>query len=229
MTAWSINAEHYLMLLFYFPAGYRPLDKLTSVEPHHVQQYVSMAVGVGESYKPRCLADAQRAFKLKAEGQSMSSPGSFNNTMISRALNGLLNQRLILIIKYRIAYGFTWDGAEKFYQENMGKPLSAATLPDTRFFAKEETDSALPDQVMSDEILLGKSEKFLSFPLVAMQFMLRHFVRCTEFCLGESKAFIIARAYLNAATWATSLRRRPNDTAIQRSLDCNIGVGSMTD
>lgn len=201
MTAWSINPKQYLMLLFYFPAGYRPLGKLTSIEPHHVQQYVSMAVGVGESYKPRCLADAQRAFKLKAEGQSMSSPGSFENTMISRAMNGLLNERLISIIKHRLAYGFTWDGAEKFYQENMGKNLSAATVPDTRLFAKEETDAALPSRVMSDEIHSGKSERLLSFPLVAMQFLLRHFVRCTEFCLGEFKAFVIARVRLNVASW----------------------------
>lgn len=187
MTAWSLEPSQYLILLMYFPSGYASLDMLTRMDPPVARQNVAMRIGVGNSYKPNSLEDARRAFKTNITTEQPQSEeterGSFKDTFISQALNDLLNERLICMLKYRLSAGFSWNRAEKFFQENMGKILLDLEVDNPNRYEAETTPMTLPDIVTADEVLTAKGEKELSFPLIAMQFVLRHFVRCTEFCL----------------------------------------------
>jgi ubiquitin-conjugating enzyme E2 Q len=54
---------------------------------------------------------------------------------------------------------------------------------DAHAFENEGGSDALPEIVRADHYDKALDKLKLSFPLLAMQFVLRHFVRCTEFCL----------------------------------------------
>ena len=115
------------------------------------------------------------------------APG-LNSIFISRPLNELLNQRLPHLIKYRVNLGMPWGGAELYYNLSQGRQMHDLDPTETRFVATENTEkcSHLPKLVTNDHLndanLLGYTAKG-SLPLLAMQFVLRHVVRCTDFCL----------------------------------------------
>ena len=114
-------------------------------------------------------------------------PG-LNSIFISRPLNELLNQRLLHLIKYRVNLGMPWGGAELYYNLSQGRQMRDLDPTQAQFVAIENAEkvSHLPKLVtndnLSDAALMGYTAKG-SLPLLAMQFVLRHVVRCTDFCL----------------------------------------------
>src|SRR6218665_1470968 len=58
------------------------------------------------------------------------------------------------------------------------------TIDDKYYQRDDDSTNHLALVVQGDTLQsIRKSHDDISFPLVAMQYMLRHFVRCTEFCL----------------------------------------------
>jgi len=191
LTAWSLpDKNEYLQLLLYYPSGYKTLEALQSAGTGHArQQLLKIATRIGTSYKPVSIEDAQLAFSVpESDAEKLSksrvSP-STRKTFISGSLDELLNERLLTLVEYRLRFGFNWTGASDYYQRNTGM---AGTTTNSAYEASyqvqevEATKSKLKSaHVDEDELALGKTNP--SLPVIAMQFMLRHFVGCTKFCL----------------------------------------------
>lgn len=189
LQAWQLTPNQYFILLIRYSEGYRTLEQLTASEAWG-QKTVRMRVGV--SYKHKVgISDAIRAFsetkdKSKEEDGLKNEPSSLaiglNPFFISRPLDELMNDRLVRLLRYRLDRAFSWGGAENFYNDHQGRKLSDFEEIAPKYWNDEASLSkTLPDLVTADH--LTQEAPTSSFPLLAMQFALRHLVRCTEFCL----------------------------------------------
>ncbi|RVD89941.1 uncharacterized protein DFL_000927 [Arthrobotrys flagrans] len=207
MTAWRLNPDKYLVLLMHYPAGYKPLSAMAR-DSYTAKKWIQVYVGTSSRYKPS-LQEAIAAFTkvkkfkedqdgnphvFKAEGgkldvhglsdsQADSNSPIFEGTFISRPVSELLNERLLALTLYRVSYGFGWDGAEMFYEDFQGRERS--DIIDDIYYKKDDEGMFNLAPLVQADILQSncKSHDDIPFPLVTMQYMLRHFVRCTEFCL----------------------------------------------
>lgn len=195
MRAWQLKPNEYLVTLFHYPAGYKSMDDIRSYDSNQAQRNLAMRVGICNSYKPT-LQEAVQAFTtLSKEDEARRDQTSqtdtqtqtnnhqrFRHSFISRPLNELLAQRFHLLLKYRYA-GMDWNGAEIFYNDQILQPVSSRSEgSEDKYYAPEKITTAYPSFVTADHIQQSTGQEH-SLPAVGMQFVLRHFVRCTEFCL----------------------------------------------
>lgn len=195
MKAWQVEPHEYLIMLYHYPAGYKSMDDIRSYDSSRASSNLAMRIGIAQSYKPT-IQEAVQAFtvfsredeKRREESQQTESQQQtaaqqgFRNSFISRPLNELFAQRFHLLLKYRYA-AMDWNGAELFYNDQVLRPIDRLAQGwEDKYHASESLDTAYPPLVTADHVL-DSTEAEHSLPLVAMQFALRHFVRCTEFCL----------------------------------------------
>ena len=184
MQAWNVRPTDYLVLLLRYPHVYLRLDKITHPKPTwRGASLVQMHVGLCDSYKPS-LASALEAFvDTKLTGSESTPKPSLSPLFIGDSLNKLLNERLLTLIRYRYDYGFSWAGAEHFYDNAQGKVAGADRMDyPEHYFTHEEWDSTTPALLSSDHLTSGGPQ--ISLPLLAAQFALRRVARCTDFCLN---------------------------------------------
>ena len=183
MQAWGLSRKHYLVLLIRFQQGYRDLEQVK--EDSTLMGQTEMRVALCERYKPTSN-DAFAAFnQLDRKQTTIITKSAFplEPLFVGRPLNDLLRERFSKIVSFRESCGFNWPSSEAFVNDIQGKALSSVhTQIDDYIIPDDTTNKALPAIVTADA-LDGKLVKDVSLPLVAMQFVLRHFVRCTEFCL----------------------------------------------
>ena len=193
MQAWQVEPSDYLILILQYQNGYKTNEELQSIENHRLSSNVGMKVCAGKRYKPT-LQEAIKAFAV-AKKKDFDNFGSTQlpaaeddvgedaarDTFISKPLNGLLQERLIPILRFRSA-GMDWHGAENHYEEVARTASSHSDVVPDKHFQPKPTNHALADIVNADHYQ-AKGKLQYSFPLLAMQFVLRHFVRCTEYCL----------------------------------------------
>lgn len=189
MQAWGVQPQQYLVLLIRYPNRYRDIDQIFHEDASTSKPSIEMHVALCDSYKPT-LAEAMKVFNQGAAERNTPSEGEdlrkLSPSFISRPLNALLNERFVKIAKYRCTFDFGWSGAELFFNDVQGKSLGSADPGDPKYSMEDTLDSStsgFPKLLTSDHIIENGSPRRLSFPLLAMQFTLRHFVRCTEFCL----------------------------------------------
>ncbi|PGG98774.1 ubiquitin-conjugating enzyme E2 Q [Blastomyces parvus] len=197
MKAWHVNGNQYLVCLIRYTDRYRSLEEIMNEDFTFGRAHLEFQADLCDSYKPT-LQSAQNAFNRynskardtidDADHSSLTAaPNSrkMTRSFISKPLNALLNERFVNILRYRHTFGFPWSGAEIFFNDLQGKSLDHANPSDRKYTEAESlvsSSTTLPDLVTSDH-LIEKVGNGASFPLIAMQFVLRHFVRCTEFCL----------------------------------------------
>ncbi|KAL8781665.1 MAG: hypothetical protein Q9213_005907 [Squamulea squamosa] len=200
MQAWHLKPRQYFLLLIRYTAGYRSLDDLMASGNFHRSKDVAFRVGLSEHYKVPIDEAIRASSQLKKKYGSDSYGGSSEETdsnrseaveaskglqplFIGNPLQDLMNERLLVILNYRSAMGFGWKGAESYYIDHQGSNWSSEDTIDSKYYAPEFSSRAatLP-KVVTDDHLAATMTK-LSLPLIAMQFVLRHLVRCTEFCL----------------------------------------------
>jgi len=194
MQAWDVKPSEYLVLLLRYPSAYRSLEELLCDVENRLAQ-LQIYVGLCDSYKPS-HEDAVRVFQSQTAEQQQSerpagsgasggaSGAGIRRLFIDRAINSLLNERLLAIISYRLKFGLSWTGAELCAHQFQGKPSNSEDQLSDEYFEPDSWSSATPDLLMADHVVDGNLDKSqLSLPLLAMQFTLRHFVKCTEFCL----------------------------------------------
>ena len=196
MQAWELEPSEYLILILQYPVGYQSLDDLQGLDASGARKVVSLKVGISSQYKPS-LQEAIAAFtRLTSEEEAKqrreqleqakkdTHPKGFRDAFISRPLNGLMNDRLATILRYRMI-GMSWTGAEEFFNDYQGKAftMTGEEYMENKYMKEETTHSSFPTIVTSDHFFDSKPGQRLSLPLLGMQFLLRHFVRCTEFCL----------------------------------------------
>ena len=189
MQAWGLRRKHYLVLMIRFEQGYRTLEQVSEETATAGKNKTEMRVALSEQYKPS-ITDAINAFTQVPKAATISAAShvaaqsSLETVFIGRPLNDLLRERFAGIVKYRLASGLSWTGSETFFNDVQGKSLKSIHASSSRYTVADDTGTrALPPIVAADLISETISGRNLSFPLVAMQFVLRHFVRCTEFCL----------------------------------------------
>ncbi|KAH0536283.1 hypothetical protein FGG08_006821 [Glutinoglossum americanum] len=118
-----------------------------------------------------------------------TADSGFRDIFIGAPLRELLNSRLLRLLKYRLFMRFGWSGAEQFYYDHQG--MSSEDLiwgDDAKYYTPEVFKSTLSPLVIGDhlsdlETTSRAGVPTASFPLIGMQFVLRHLVRCTEFCM----------------------------------------------
>jgi ubiquitin-conjugating enzyme E2 Q len=197
VQAWDLQKNQYIVLLLQYSAGYKTFQAIIS-EPARNNE-IGFRIGVSNRYKPT-TADAKAAFSTVLRPESNSTPdgsaldddrnlnnstlqAGFQSLFISSSLNKFINDQFTSLVKIRRAQGFDWDGAKLYYGANQGRagtnsPLQ--TLPIT--CEPRPTQAPLPTVVTADHMLDAQGDS-LSFPLIAMQFVMRYLTRCTEFCL----------------------------------------------
>lgn len=79
-----------------------------------------------------------------------------------------------LFVIYIAAYANKWP-------DHQGRETTASDVVENRYYEIHQTKKTFADVVVADG--LCQSPQAHSFPLLAMQYALRHLVRCTEFCL----------------------------------------------
>ncbi|CAI6322823.1 unnamed protein product [Periconia digitata] len=196
MEAWQLGRNEYLVLIISYPNGYKPAESILNYDTSNAINNFAMRIGVSTTYKPT-LQEAIRAFtdlnkgredrrdeETSGESQSSTeaSPRGFRDAFISKSLNGLFADRFAQLLKYRYN-GMSWYGAETFYHESLEKTSHSELGLEDRFLNPDDANSAWPSVVMADHIRDCPMTQPQSLPLIGMQFALRHFVRCTEFCL----------------------------------------------
>ncbi|KAF2036638.1 hypothetical protein EK21DRAFT_95878 [Setomelanomma holmii] len=196
MQAWQLEPNEYLVAILHYPAGYKSMDDLKSYDASQTRRNFGIRVGISTTYKPT-MQEAIQAFtvlskeeeKRREASQATETqqadvlPKGFRKSFISRPLNELLEQRIHMLLKYRYS-GMPWSGAESFYNDQILRPSHStlATGSEDKYFEPESFSTLYPNIVTADHVQESLTAEH-SLPLVGMQFVLRHFVRCTEFCL----------------------------------------------
>jgi ubiquitin-conjugating enzyme E2 Q len=188
MGAWNVKSSQYLVLAISYANGYKAMDQVFD-NRHNI----TFKVGLSGHYKPT-LRDVVSLFQPVQPGQpglesQTSQVGKLDENsstrwltcFISAPLEELLNERFILILKNRNA-GMPWRGAENFYHDTQGITMHADEFDYDMYLKEDTVKRAYPEIIERDHVLDG-DDTSRSFPLITVQFLLRHFVRCTEFCL----------------------------------------------
>ena len=191
MEAWNVERNDYLVLILHYPDGYKTNEELQSLDLAYLGGEFGVRVVACKKYKPT-LQEAIQAFTITKENHDRSNSVSVNDatdghlascaireTFISKPLVELLEKRLLPILRSR-ARGMEWHGAEKWDKAQGDRVQNSDAVPDS-YYSPEFVTTALPAIVSADHYK-AKTQRY-SLPLLAMQFLLRHFVRCTEFCL----------------------------------------------
>jgi len=191
LQAWDLEPQQYIVFLIRYSNGYKHFDAV--VEDGASSLDITFRVGISNKYKPT-LVEALAAFSDSNLGKSIKRPdvpqaepvqkptAGFSSMFISSSLEELINKRFLSLLKIRNSMGVGWDGAKKYYSAKEGRMDYNSELSSEYYEESTPYNITLPDLVTSDH-LIDNNVKQVSFPLIAMQFVLRYLTRCTEFCL----------------------------------------------
>ncbi|KAJ5864397.1 Ubiquitin-conjugating enzyme E2 [Penicillium soppii] len=192
MDAWNVKPAEYVVLLIRYIPAYQDLQMVIDLGSDAKSARIQMHVGLCDSYKPS-LEHATMFFQ-DTQGQGTKSKSQTSNNVmkghpLKRLFNGesldsLLGERLLGIVKLRLQYGFSWTGAELFFQTHQGMSLSDSNTSLPEYHQPDSWATSTPSFLAADHVAkMDHNVSNISLPLLAMQFTLRHFVKCTEFCL----------------------------------------------
>jgi ubiquitin-conjugating enzyme E2 Q len=200
IQAWDLEKQQHVVLLIRYSAGYKSFDAIIkeAARSHEVE----FRVGISNRYKP-IATEAIAAFTPVSKNEcddSNDGPtedgthsqvddnrAGFSSLFISSSLNDFMKEKFTSLLKIRHNMGVGWDGAKLFYSDSQGRagfgpPMAANGLHSNYYSESTTTKTGLTALVTADHIRDTKGNRF-SFPLVAMQFVMRYLTRCTEFCL----------------------------------------------
>ena len=125
LDAWNMEPKQYFVVVLRYTAGYQAFETLTGNRACQVH----IRVGLCSRYKID-IKEAVAAFvKLddkdrpvqKTDNDSIATEVGLKRIFIERPLEEVLNDRLIPLLKYRLAMGFGWIGSEEFLNDHQGK------------------------------------------------------------------------------------------------------------
>lgn len=190
MQTWDVHASEYLVMLIRYPSRYMNLKRILDDRINAKSYLLQIHVGLCNSYKPS-LEHARKAFQATTttghEGPQTNSQEvshGIRSLFIGGALKSLLNDRFLEIVRLRLKYGYSWTRAEISFQRSQGKLLDDADTASDADYEEDTWAASAPTFLGADHVVDADADgSTLSLPLLAMQFALRHFVKCTEFCL----------------------------------------------
>ncbi|PYI15950.1 hypothetical protein BO99DRAFT_476007 [Aspergillus violaceofuscus CBS 115571] len=190
LQLWNVSPSDYLVLLIKYPYRYYGLDDESRSDP---LQRPQMYVGLCDSYKPTMASALQALHPLGQELKALSGPnsdstadpalGKLRSSFVTEMLTDLFNERLLDIIRLRIDHGYSWTGAELYYDTQQGTKPGVEDDRDPKYFVEEAWGTWIPDFVQDDDLGSNRDAERLSLPRIAMQYALRRFTRASEFCL----------------------------------------------
>ncbi|PYH93139.1 hypothetical protein BO71DRAFT_355965 [Aspergillus ellipticus CBS 707.79] len=183
MQMWNVLPSQFIVLLLRYPQGYAGMDRIFS-QSHMAPDLVHMHVGICDAYKPTVESFADVIHHLSPVVSSSKAEFRLRASFITESLEGLLNERFLHIIRYRLRHDFSWTGAELFYNDSQGKSFNAKEAAHYKYHVSEKWNKFTPGFIKADGLSQRTSSFELALPLVAMQYMLRRFVKCAEFCLN---------------------------------------------
>ncbi|KAK0705286.1 hypothetical protein B0H67DRAFT_522951 [Lasiosphaeris hirsuta] len=209
LEAWDVEENDYLILLIRFLGPYAPLERI--IERSSSGSAISFRVGKSKTYKPS-HSYAFGAFmeaKSKNEANDTSSQGGeeqhsgpgFEKLFISNSLDQYLNECFIPLLKLRETKALSWEVANLELISKTGcvgvTPAEVTAEPEAAVETGSEPEG---HHLLVHDHLTESSANARSLPLVAMQFTVRYFAKCTEFCLRchrrLSKEFQALRPYI---------------------------------
>ncbi|KAI9889493.1 MAG: hypothetical protein M1814_005276 [Vezdaea aestivalis] len=197
LTAWDLDEAHYLVLLLRYDRQYVHAEQVSEHSDRRLSNSIDFYVGTCSHYKPtqeQCINAFNKGKKsrpireIDPANDAISSTGitliTFKSLFIGKPLNRLLCERFHTIFRTRMSFGYSWYGAEKYYDSIMGG-MFAETRGDEDIddYEPSQPNSTLATIVLGDHIKERAVKEQVSLPLATMQFVLRHVARCTEFCL----------------------------------------------
>ncbi|KAK6541068.1 hypothetical protein TWF694_008445 [Orbilia ellipsospora] len=179
LDAWHVESKRYLSLIIEYPAGYANLNELCeenrgNIRGNQRKNNIRIRVRQCDKYKPT-RAECQGFFKR--------NDGSRDMPYIMQSLELFLNERLITLVKKRLELAFSWYGTEEYYFLDKKMAGRSAEAMEAKYWHDDNHIGGFSRLVTSDNLSEASESRPASFPLVAMQFFLRHFARYTNFCL----------------------------------------------
>ncbi|KAK1761369.1 hypothetical protein QBC47DRAFT_449369 [Echria macrotheca] len=196
MKAWYVDPDDYFVLLMSFNNGYKPFDAVMR-EPA-VNSRLVFRVGKCRRYKPS-IAEACEAFsivkglndrkgdekgKLLKDKQQEQEMHEFWDLFVSNSLSQFLNESFVSLLKIRFQAGSSWEDANEALQGRIRLGENYTNEGKSKNSGVESAAEMEDGHILSRDHLAGfKSPDSLSLPLLAMQLAVRHFMRCTDYCL----------------------------------------------
>ncbi|KAK4157429.1 hypothetical protein C8A00DRAFT_40146 [Chaetomidium leptoderma] len=203
MEAWDVKPAEHVVLLLRFERQYNSLQAVMDQPAAHTD--LKFRIGKCSKYKPsfnqalRAFTDSNSTLATESSdtgARDLALGGAdFEKLLVSNSLDSFMCDSFVSLLKIREAQGLTWEEANEFFLSRIGLFAEDSQLnPPPAGTDFQETDSnntpsdtdSAPGrrQVLDPDHLLEKdhaSER--SVPLVAMQFAMRYFVKCTDYCL----------------------------------------------
>ncbi|KAF9883659.1 hypothetical protein FE257_003093 [Aspergillus nanangensis] len=190
LIAWDIKASEYLVLLIRYPRMYMQTEDILHQQETAISPVVQLHVGICDSYKPtlQCaldqFMDTNGGEKEPVQAREKRPGPGYRSFLSSVSLNRLLSDHFLQLLKYRCDLGLSWTEAEHYIYDNQGKLRKSCLQKSGKPSASDNSNISAPGLVTADHFLDKKPLDPLVFPLVAMQFVMRRFFRCAEFCLN---------------------------------------------
>ncbi len=205
MEAWDLDHHEYLVLLIRYGTPYEPLEQVLQMPAS--QSPARFAIGKCAQHKPS-VRQAMAAFpdlnhvdlgQEAAQPEADEDQATFQKVFISNSLDQFMNESFVSLVKLRDLESISWDAANQLLISKvglgigLGHGLESVSTPSSAVHGETHTGESLdgpatpqsPDRGTGapDHLLEVDCEHGRSLPLVAMQFVMRYFMRCTEFCL----------------------------------------------
>lgn len=192
LQAWHMDPKQYFVLLIRYQEGYQSLDSVSKSATVCANDKITLRVVLNDRYKvgndilEAAFAKSEptsKKYNLSKDSSGESKAAqTLDNLFIARPLNELLNDRLLPILWYRVNMLLPWRGAEEHFNDHQACPPDNVVTESKQWNTDTSGEVATMPSILATDHL-ASCEKQKSLPLLAMQFTLRHLIRCTEFCL----------------------------------------------
>jgi ubiquitin-conjugating enzyme E2 Q len=194
LEAWGLEDDEYLVLLCRFGPHYPTVSEtLNSTLKEWKPQF-----RFGKCSKPKPSVETSRlAFSTAADRTTgnreadrgrkkngdEAATGGFTPLYMSNSINMLMNADFLKLLRMRRQNGLSWDGA--IQRQKLLAKRGHAVLQSEDSYKEDTSDDLVFENSMSSlshDYALDDAEE-LSLPMIAMQFALLRFVRCTKYCM----------------------------------------------
>lgn len=192
LEAWNLTLEDYIILLIRYDRHYTTLEDAY----HRAAGLSNMKFRLRKcrSYKPS-VQQALQAFHSETATKSKASEtfdgtesalSELNLLGIGQSIDTFMDADFVPLLKLRKGSGMSWDQAKKQLSDlsrstTPGQSSSHIAATSTSMEQSSDVDyKNLPAFIARDHFM---SKQELSLPLVAAQFAMRYFVRCTDYCM----------------------------------------------
>ncbi|KAK4038697.1 hypothetical protein C8A01DRAFT_37338 [Parachaetomium inaequale] len=194
MEAWDVKPNEYIVLLLRFEKRYDPLEQIMEQAAAHTE--VTFRIGKCSKYKPslsqalQAFAETNRSLATDEDpntgAEGMAHDANFEKLLVSNSLDSFLCESFVSLLKLREAHGLGWEKANECLLSRMGILDEEYRAPEPSPGPDLDDTAQAPERhhVLGSDHLREKGHaNERSFPLIAMQFAMRYFVKCTEYCL----------------------------------------------